>query len=430
MKIYFIGIGGIGISALAKYCLKKGHKVYGSDVFDSDIIKVLQEEGAQINIGLQTKDNIKDFDLVIYSPAIKESNEEYVEAKKRNTKLLSYPEALSELASNMVTIAISGSHGKSTTTTMLALILIEAGLDPTVIVGTKVKEFGNSNLRVGNSKYLIIEACEYEDSFLNYNPDIGIILNIEKDHLDYFKNIENIKRSFNQFAKQSKKIIIEKEMEKIIDSNNKIVFDRKKTIKPILHIPGKFNITNAMHAIIAARELGVNDETSLKALSKFRGTWRRMDIDNNSFPFKIINDYAHHPTEIKATLKAVREKYISQNIYCIFQPHQYERTFNLFNDFKQAFGEALDKNYLNALVIYPIYTVEGRESEEIKKKVNSEKLVLEINHQNCIFIKDFEDAKTFIQNNLRKNDVLIIMGAGDIYNLYKYLLNEKSEHGK
>ncbi|MDD2909545.1 MAG: Mur ligase domain-containing protein, partial [Candidatus Pacebacteria bacterium] len=157
MKIYFIGIGGIGISALAKYCLKKGHKVYGSDVFDSDIIKVLQEEGAQINIGLQTKDNIKDFDLVIYSPAIKESNEEYVEAKKRNTKLLSYPEALSELASNMVTIAISGSHGKSTTTTMLALILIEAGLDPTVIVGTKVKEFGNSNLRVGNSKYLIIE---------------------------------------------------------------------------------------------------------------------------------------------------------------------------------------------------------------------------------------------------------------------------------
>ena len=305
---------------------------------------------------------------------------------------------------------------------MIAFILIEAGLDPTVIVGTKVKEFENSNLRIGKSKYLVIEACEYEDSFLNYHPDIGIILNIEPDHLDYFKSFEKIKESFNKFAYQSKKVILEQKFDSLINSDNKVVFDKEKMTKPILNVPGEFNIFNAMHAIAIARELQISDEISFRALSKFKGTWRRMDIDDKSFNFTIINDYAHHPTEIKVTLKAIREKYQNKNIYCIFQPHQYERTFNLFNNFVNVFNEALSLKYLDHLFIYPIYTVEGRESEEIKNKVSSEKLVSEI--KNSHLIKNFEEAKK-IAFSLNENDVLVIMGAGNIYDFYKYLLNEK-----
>lgn len=423
MKIYFIGIGGIGISAIAKYYLKTGHEVLGSDLYNSDVIETLKNEGAKIFVGKQIKEHLSNnIDLVVYSPAVQEDNEEIKEAKRKGIETLSYPQALGKLSQNLFTIAVSGAHGKSTTTTMIALILIEAGLDPTVIVGTKVKEFNNSNLRIGKSNYLIVEACEYEDSFLNYHPEIGVILNIEPDHLDYFKTFEKEKESFNKFAYQSKKVIIESQYSDIINSNNKIVFDRNKMIKPILSIPGEFNITNAMHAIMVARELKISDEISLKALSKFKGTWRRMDIDNESFNYIIINDYAHHPTEIKATLKAVREKYKDKNIYCIFQPHQYERTFNLFNDFVKVFNEALSSNHLNHLFIYPIYTVEGRESEEIKNKVTSEKLVSKI--KQSIFIKDYEEINK-ITLKLNKNDILIIMGAGDIYNLYKYLLNKK-----
>ncbi|MDD2796557.1 MAG: Mur ligase domain-containing protein [Candidatus Pacebacteria bacterium] len=418
MKIYFIGIGGIGISALAKYYLKKGHRIYGSDILDSEIIQDLKKNGVQITNKLP--DNI---DLVIYTAAISKQNKIYLKAKKRNIKTLSYPEALAELSKNMFTIAISGTHGKSTTTAMLSLILTEAGLDPTVIVGTKIKEFENNNYRIGNSKYLIIEACEYKDSFLNYHPDIGVILNIEKDHLDYFKNFENIKKSFNQFAKQSKKVILEKQIQELINTQNKIIFDKNKITKPILNIPGEFNILNAMHAIKVADELGIKKELSLKVLSKFKGTWRRMDTDNKSFNFTIINDYAHHPTEIKETLKAIREKYKTQKIYCIFQPHQYERTLVFSNEFENVLKNALLKEHLNKLFLYPIYTAEGRESPEIKKQINSEKLVSKINHKNCAFIKNFEEAKIFIKNTLKENNVLIIMGAGNIYNLYLELLS-------
>lgn len=341
-------------------------------------------------------------------------------------RLLSYPEALGELSKSMFTIAISGTHGKSTTTTMIALLLKEANLDPTVIVGTKVKEFGNSNFRMGKSKYLVIEACEYEDSFLNYNPDIGVILNIEADHLDYFKTFENVKKSFEKFALQSKKVLLEKTFENHINSNNKVVFDKEKEIKPILNIPGEFNITNAMFALNVARMLNIKDETSLKALSKFNGTWRRMEIDDTSFDFTIINDYGHHPTAIKVTLKAIKEKYPTKDIYCLFQPHQYERTFNLFDDFKDAFKKALEFNFVKKVLIYDIYTVKGRESEETLKKVNSEKLVQAINDENCLFVESFEKANEFVKNNLKKNDVLVIMGAGNIYDFYEYLKLNKN----
>jgi UDP-N-acetylmuramate--alanine ligase len=343
MNIYFIGIGGIGVSSLAQYYLEKGHNIYGSDAFDSELIHSLKQKGMNIVTGEQKAENLpKDLDLVIYSPAIQNNNEELKEARKRNIKTLSYPQTLGELSKEYFTIAITGTHGKSTTTAMTALILEEAGLDPTVIIGTKMKEFG-TNFKIGKSKYLVIEACEYEDSFLSYHPDIGVILNMEADHLDYFKTFENIKKSFKQFENQSKQTIFSEKIknEKELD-----------IIKNNIQIPGEFNALNALTAMYIAREIGVNDEISLKAISKFNGTWRRMDIDN-SFKYMIINDYAHHPTEVEGTLKAIGEKYKNKNIHCIYQPHQYERTNFFFEDFKNLFIQLKEekvKKYLEKQV--------------------------------------------------------------------------------
>ena len=195
MKIHFIGIGGIGVSALAQYYLAKGEQVSGSDLASSEITELLKRKGAKIIIDQNAKNITKNIDLVIYSPAVKEDNPELKEAKNLGIKCLSYPEVLGELTKKYFTIAITGTHGKSTTTAMVALLLIKAGFDPTVIVGTKLKEFNNSNFRMGKSKYLIIEACEHEESFLNYWPKAAVITNIEKDHLDYYKNLNNISLS-------------------------------------------------------------------------------------------------------------------------------------------------------------------------------------------------------------------------------------------
>jgi len=418
MNIYFIGIGGIGVSALVQYYLEKNNNIFGSDVAGSEITDFLKKKGIKITIGKQEAKNLpKDLDLLIYSPAVKNNNEELIEARKRNIKTLSYPEALAEISKQHFTIAIAGTHGKSTTTSMTALILEKAGLDPTVIVGTKIKEFNNNNFKIGKSKYLIIEACEHEDSFLNYHPDIGVILNIEEDHLDYFKTFENIKKSFNQFEKQSKEVIFSEKIKNEKELN---------LIKQYIQVPGDFNALNALTALYIARKLNVKDKISLKAISEFNGTWRRMDTDKTSFNYMIINDYAHHPTEVENTLKAIKEKYQDRNIHCIYQPHQYERTFIFFDKFKKILQEVLNSNTLQKLILYPIYTVEGRESEEIKKKTSSQKLQNEINHPNCIFIDSFEKLKKYTKK-LNKKDILIIMGAGNIYNFYLYLKqHEKS----
>ena len=206
MKIYFIGIGGIGVSALAQYYFKGGHKVIGSDLVSSEITNSLLKMGVVVKIGLPIKKDIKDSDLVIYSPAVGKNNLGLKIAKELKIKLLSYPEALGELTKEHFTIAVSGTHGKSTTTAMLALVLKKGGLDPTVIVGTKIKEFGDSNCRVGKSKYLLIEADEHFASFLNYWPKIIALTNIEADHLDYYKNLNNILKTFKKYISHLKKM--------------------------------------------------------------------------------------------------------------------------------------------------------------------------------------------------------------------------------
>ncbi len=423
MKIHLIGIGGIGVSALAQYYLSKGHEVSGSDLVASEITDFVKKMGVEIFIGNFAKNIKKDFDLVVHSPAVKENNKELRQARKFKIKTQSYPEALGDLTTEYYTIAVAGAHGKSTTTAMIALVLMEAGLDPTVIVGTKLKEFGGSNFRAGKSKLLVIEACEYDSSFLYYSPQIAVITNIDKEHLDFFKTFASVKKAFEKFIL---KLPIEGFLIRNADDiNAPVITEQKfqikdyslkqpeaKKIKSILRVPGSHNVSNALAALEVARILAIPDKDIFSALSKFNGTWRRFEILKENKKYTLISDYAHHPNEILAVLTAAREKYKKKNIWCVFQPHQHQRTYYLFNDFVKTFRSVpIDK-----IIITDIYDVAGRETKTINKEVSSKKLVKKIDKGNVIYLA-VDKIENFVKDNIPENSVLIIMGAGDIYKL-------------
>lgn len=419
MKIHFIGIGGIGVSALAKYYLEKGHQVTGSDLVSSEITQALRKEGATIIIGKHKANNLAGkTDMVIYSPAVQSNNPEFRKAKKLRIRSLSYPQALGELTKQYFTIAVTGTHGKSTTAAILGILLTKAGFDPTVIIGTKIKKFGDSNCRVGKSKYLVIEADEHFASFLNYWPKIIVITNIEADHLDYYKTLKNLKKTFKEFIGHLSRdgaLITDK-------STDKKAFPR---LRKILKVPGDHNIYNASLALAVARVLKIPDKVSFKALSEYQGCWRRFEIKKltvNNKHLTIISDYGHHPTEIKVTLKAAREKYAKKKIWCVYQPHQYQRTYYLFSDFIKVFKNApVDK-----LIITDIYDVAGREEKEIKRKVSAERLTKAVNREEVIYLPR-KKVLNYLKNNLEDGGVLIIMGAGDIYNLFLDLTKKKKK---
>jgi len=393
MKVHFIGIGGIGVSALARYYLAQGHQVSGSDLVSSEITDDLKKQGVKITIGRNFIK--KEADLIIHTPAVK--------IKPGRIKTLSYPQALGEITRNHFTIAVAGTHGKSTTVTMLGILLVKAGLDPTVIVGTRVREFGNSNCRIGKSKYLLIEADEHFKSFLNYSPKIIIITCLESDHLDYYKNFKNLKKAFKNFVSLLPREGLLLDMRKISFS----LADKKK-VKNLLKVPGEHNVNNGLAALAVARALSVSDRISFKALSQFRGAWRRFEtVSKNPL---IISDYGHHPTEIRETLKAAREKWPKKEIWCVYQPHQYQRTGYLFKGFVKAFREApVDK-----LIVTDIFDVAGRERKI--KKINSKKLVDETRKENVIY-QPKKTLKSYLKKKLPARSVLIVMGAGDIYKL-------------
>ena len=429
MRIYFIGIGGIGVSALAQYYLAKGHKVSGSDLVSSEITRFLQKKSIKIIIGSgksrrlgRSQNFIKGSDLIIYSPAVPKDHPELKLAKKLKIRCLSYPEALGELTKKYFTIAVCGSHGKSTTASMLGLILIKANLDPTVIVGTRLKEFGNSNFRLGKGRYLVIEADEYKDSFLNYWPKMIVLTNIDKDHLDYFRSFENLILSFEKFVGHLPAngwLVVNKDNRLFRDQNlrSKVQYfsSRQKRdiqrIRKVLKIPGRHNILNALAALTAARLLGVSDKTCFEALAEYNGSWRRFEILKES-PFVLVSDYAHHPSEVLATLRAAREKFGNKEIWCFFQPHQYQRTYYLWDDFVRSLREAP----ADRLFITDIYDVPGREDRKINRAVSSKRLVKAVNREGVIYIKR-KDILPFLKEKLNRGKVVIIMGAGDIYNL-------------
>lgn len=430
MNIHFIGIGGIGVSALAKYYLKKGWAVSGSDLASSEITLQMEKLGAKVHIGeprasLVTKNTSK----VVFSPAVPKDHAERKAARKLSAQELSYPQALGELTREHFTIAVSGTHGKSTTTAMLGILLAKARLSPTVIVGTKIREFRDSNCRVGKSKYLVIEADEYAASFLNYRPRIAVLTSLEADHLDFYKTLGNIKTAFKKYLGNLPKdgvVVANKDDKNIVQllkrHEGKIMWystSQKEAaeLKGKLSVPGRHNLSNALAALAAARLLGVSDKKSFQALSEFKGSWRRFEIFNlkKPKPYTLVSDYGHHPTEIKVTAEAAREKWPKKDIWLVYQPHQHQRTFYLFKDFVSV----LSKLPIQKLLLLDIYDVAGREEGDIRKKVSSLKLAETIGPKKPGFevryVPKAKEAESYLARNLKGGEIVISMGAGNIY---------------
>ena len=434
MKVFFIGIGGIGVSALARRYLARGWAVSGSDAASSEITQTLQKSGMRIFI--KKSANLKTIapDLVIYSLAVKNDHPELKQALRLGVKTMSYPQALGELTKKYNTIAIAGAHGKSTTAAMIGIVLAAAKMDPSVIVGTKVKEFKNSNFRSGKSDLLVVEACEYARAFWNYHPQIAVVTNIEMDHIECYENEKQLMAAFEKFAGNLKKggklavcaddanakklgeIMKNKGLEVLYYS---LAMPEAKIMREILRVPGEHNIANALAALMVARALKIADEIIFKSLAKYRGSWRRFDCRWAKIGDKKITavfDYGHHPTQIKLTMDAARAKWPKKRIICVFQPHQAWRTHLLFDDFAKVFQNAPpDKTFIT-----DIYQVAGRENEKIAKNINSEKLVFEIGRDKVEYVPK-KRIIVKLKREIKGGEVVLIMGAGDIYDLSKYL---------
>lgn len=447
-RIHLIGIGGSGVSALAGILKKLGHIVSGSDNEENSLTEKLKRDGIKIYIGHDKKNIMPDIDVVIHSLAIPLSNSELTQARKKGIKILSYPEAVGQLTKQYFTIAVCGTHGKSTITSLIAKILIENIFDLTVIVGTKVKELDNTNFRVGKSKILVLEACEYCRAFLNYNPRIIVLHTLDPDHLDYYKSFTNYLNAFRQFANklpadgyffanlddEDVHDILQYLQSKKFAPYNLFTYSTKYSYADFflkenqifhksvglgelnLKVPGAHNRTNALAAFVVCSMLGIAPKNILKSLNRYEGAHRRFEIKGKIGKTILIDDYAHHPEEIKATLQAAREKFPRKKICVVFQPHQYSRTKNLLEEFSTAFKGA------NCVIVPNIYEV--RDTKKDKKSISPEIFVSRIrkSNKNVFYGQGIKNTVNWLDKNAKKFDVIFTMGAGDVWKIGDSLL--------
>jgi len=472
-QVHFIGIGGIGTSALARWFLSHNYTVSGSDASSSEITSQLKKQDIRVFIGHKAKNLPKGANLVIFSAAVPMDNPERRQAAKLGIPVKSYSEAVGDLVKQYKTLAVAGAHGKSTATALLSLVLIKAGLDPTVIIGTKLKEFGNSNFKNGKGDYLVLEADEYNGSFLNYSPFAAIILNIDVEHLDYYKNLKKIKNAFLKFIGNIQLngiLILNKDDKNLSGLKNKIQkIARKKNIKIIWYgiinsgrssiicykirkilkisgepsnihrdaLLGEHNVSNALAVYTLAKALNIKKKDIFSAISRYRGAWRRMEYKgqlkthNSKLKAYIYDDYAHHPTEIKATLAGIAQKWPKTGLICVFQPHQAKRLSLLFKAFIGAFDEA------NAVILLPIYQVEGRDKvsqnvdskklvEAIKKRINSKFKIQNSKLREVVYLPHSKNLPKVIKSIVKDQKsavIIVMMGAGDIYKYTPLLLS-------
>lgn len=419
-KVFFIGIGGIGISAIARMMLFERKEVAGSDISENEITRELEKLGVKISFGQGIELVPKDVDLIVYSIAIKKYDPVFCKKlEDTGIPLLSYPEMLGIVTTNKYTIAVSGTHGKTTTTAMIAKILIDAGRDPSIIVGSLLKDY-KSNLVVGKSEFFVVEACEYERSFLKVKPKILVITNIESEHLDYYKDLADIQNAFGQLISQTGDAVIyngeDTNISVLVRGYQGKAIDYAKYLEkiPKLSVPGLHNRMNAAAAFAVAEILNIKEENAQKSLAEFSGTWRRLEKKGQTQEGTIIyDDYAHHPTEIKASIQALRELYPKagenqKNLTILFQPHLYSRTKALFDDFAKSFKGA-DK-----ILLLPIYF--AREDKD--KSVSSEKLAeaITLAGDKAEAFPDFKSAEeAVLALKLGSKDVFVTMGAGEAY---------------
>ena len=450
LSIHFIGIGGISMSGLAEILLEEGFTISGSDSKKSPLTTLLENKGARIYYG-QRASNISDsVQVVVYTAAIHADNPEFAYASEKGLPLLTRAQLLGQIMRNYDTsIAVAGTHGKTTTTSMLSHILLQGECDPTISVGGILPAIGG-NIRVGQSETFLTEACEYTNSFLSFFPTIGIILNIDADHLDFFKDIDDIRHSFRKFAellptdgaliinvdtpkyemiteKLPCRVItygLEHEAEYTVSditydefghASFHVLHDGKDLGVCSLKVPGIHNVSNALASIAAGQLLGLATEIIFDGLKGFTGTDRRFQYKGKIGDVTIIDDYAHHPTEIEATLHAAKN-YPHKKLWCVFQPHTYTRTKALLPEFAQALTLA------DHVVLADIYAARETDNLGISSR-DLQKKIVELGTP-CEYFPTFDEIENFLLENCTQGDLLITMGAGDVVNIGEQLLGK------
>lgn len=450
--IHFVGIGGIGMSGIAEVLHNLGYEVTGSDIRESETTNRLRNLGIKIFIG-HNGENIDSAHVVVISSAVSADNPEVLEAKQRSIPVIPRAEMLAELGRLKYGILVAGAHGKTTTTSLIATVLGEGGLDPTVIIGGKLKSMG-SNAKLGQGDYIVAEADESDGSFLKLNPTIAIITNIDREHMDYFRDIDLLKHAFlsfinkipfygiavvcmeNEYLREIIPLIQRKYMtyglsegadvyaRNIEHSGIRMSFEAVYKGRSLgvftLPVPGKHNVLNSLSAIAVAMELQIPVDVIAKALGNFSGIQRRFEFKGEAGDIKVFDDYGHHPSEIMATLKAARECFNGNRVVVLFQPHRYTRTRDLMDEFAMSFGNA-DKLFL--MDIYPA-------SERPIKGINSEVLAQRIRgtgFENLTYISDRKEMIEGIASELKQGDVLITLGAGDVYKMGEEILKKLNE---
>lgn len=450
IHVHFIGIGGISMSGLAEILLEEGFTISGSDAKQSALTDSLAKKGATIYIGQKASNLSIRPALVVYTAAIREDNEEFKAAVDAGIPMLSRAELLGQIMDNYEkSIAVAGTHGKTTTTSMISQILLVAKADPTISVGGILESIGG-NIRVGGSEVFITEACEYTNSFLHFHPKYSIITSVEAEHLDFFKDIDDIRRSFHEFAGNTSHdgvLIINGQIEALDQITNNLscsvttyglcenddfyaknityndhacgtytLMHKTEDLGTVsLSVPGKHNVSNSLAAIALCLNLGLPLDIIKKGLLQFGGTKRRFEYKGTKNGITVIDDYAHHPTEVAATLTAARN-YPHGRIICVFQPHTYSRTKAFLSDFARVLSMA------DIVVLADIYA--AREKNTIG--ISSKDLLAELqkNGQESYYFPSFDEIETFLSEKCINNDLLITMGAGDVYLIGEHLLQQ------
>ena len=445
--IYFVGIGGIGMSGIAEVLLNLGYMISGSDLENSDITLRLEALGARIFHGHRLS-NLTVADVVVKSTAVSEDNPEVMEAHRRNIPVIPRAEMLAELLKMKYSIAVSGSHGKTTTTSIISTVLAHSGLDPTMVIGGRLDSIG-SNARLGEGEIIVAEADESDGSFLQLNPYIAVITNIDREHLDYYPGIGEIKDAFLQFANSVPfygSVILCGDCDNVRDILPRMkrktvtygIYDGvdfraadisfsgltsqftlyyKKTLlgKVEMQVPGLFNVYNSMAAVAVALELGVKFSTIQEGLSVYKGVHRRLEIKGQTGDVTVVDDYGHHPTEIKAVLAAAKNAWENRRLVVVFQPHRYTRTRALFDEFLGSFDES------GVLILTDIYAA----SEKKIKGVHSMNLCKSIKahgHDDVMYLSSFKEIVDHLTNIVKPGDVVMTLGAGDVWKIGERLL--------
>ncbi len=450
LSVYFVGIGGISMSGLAEILHHAGFTVSGSDWRSSPITQALEHKGIRVVYGEDASHITDDIDCAVLTSAVHEDNLEFTAIRQKGIPYLSRAQLLGQIMKNYeIPIAVSGTHGKTTTTSMLSEILLQADTDPTLSIGGILKSIGG-NVRVGKSGYFLTEACEYTNSFLSLFPKIGLILNVEEDHLDFFNDLADIRHSFRQFAQllpQDGALVINGDIDRYQELTENlscrivtyghgakydyyaddITYDDHGNASFLLHspdrepghvtlqIPGEHNVYNAVAAVAIADLLGISRRDTLSALGCFQGTARRFEYKGSFNGITIIDDYAHHPTEITATLTAA-QNYPHRTLWCVFQPHTYTRTKAFMKEFAQALTLA------DRVVLTDIYA--AREKDTLGISSRDLQAALQALGRECDYFPSFTEAQKFLSENCINGDLLITMGAGDVQKIGASLLEK------